>query len=181
MAAGFYYNDAGTWRTLTGVYYNDAGTWRTLSEVWYNDAGTWRQVFGGGGGGAATISLPSSLGVSSGTGLPASMTLLSNGAMETLEDGVTTDSPVYWLSSWPDAATAANYSVRRTQISGAGGVSFTGTMASGTWYPLSSARGVTVVSSAGVARHNESTWDIALTSNLTSILATMDLVITADP
>jgi hypothetical protein len=42
---GFYYNDGGTWRTMSGVYYNDSGTWRTIAEAWYNDSGTWRKVW----------------------------------------------------------------------------------------------------------------------------------------
>jgi hypothetical protein len=40
-----HYNDAGTWRTITGLFYNDAGTWRTINAAWYNDNGTWRQVY----------------------------------------------------------------------------------------------------------------------------------------
>lgn len=166
MAAGFYYCDAGTWRTITGFYYNDAGTWRTLTEGHYNDAGTWRKFFESAAPPpTGSADLPPTLETTSTNGNPTSVTFGTTGILQSVEDGTTTDAPAYWLTVHPDAATAALYEIRRTQVSGTLGVTYTGTMTSGVWYPLTSTRGVTVTSTAGVLRTNVSDWDIRLASS----------------
>lgn len=84
-----------------------------------------------------------------------------------------------WLTSSPTADTtnAALYEIRRTQVAGSLGVTFTGTMNSGTWYPLTSDRGVTVNAGGVVTRSNQSTWDIRLAGGPGTILATVDLTV----
>lgn len=45
MAAGTYFNDAGTARRPTGIYVNDAAVARRIQQIWMNDNGVARQVF----------------------------------------------------------------------------------------------------------------------------------------
>jgi hypothetical protein len=169
--ASISYNDAGTWRTITAPSYNDAGTWRTLSEVHYNDAGTWRKVFGAGGGGPS-VSLPATDSVLS-TGLePADWILKNNGILHLEESGTPFDVSGMWLTSspTPDTASAALYEVRRTQISGTIGITFTGTMTSGTWYPLNADRGISIITGS-ITRENTSLWEIRAIAVPGTILA----------
>lgn len=178
--AAISYNDGGTWRTPSTIAYKDGVTWRTLTAVHYNDGGTWRQVFGSGGGGSS-LNLATSYGIGSTAGNAANLLFNTDGSITYLEDGATTNIPTQWLSSQPDAVNASLYSVRRTQVSGALGVSFTGTMTSGTWYPLTSQRGVSATSTGGATRSNVSTYDFALTADTTTVLASTTVTVTSDP
>lgn len=87
-----------------------------------------------------------------------------------------------WLTSSPglDTTTAALYEIRRTQTSGTIGVSFVGTMTSGSWFALNSDRGVQVTASAG-ARSNVSTWEIRLIAGPGPVVATVVLTVVGNP
>jgi len=129
---------------------------------------------------AGVVYLPASFGSGS-TGSAANVMFKTDGYVSTLEDGVTANmAGNSWLSSHPDATNAALYEIRRTQVSGSLGVSYTGTMTSGTWYPMTSQRGVSVASGVS-GRENTSTWEIRLISNPGTILATATVIVTADP
>jgi hypothetical protein len=134
------------------------------------------------GGSGALPSLDASYGPSSTAANAASFLLLSTGVLRTIVDGVTTDLTMQWLTNNPNSSAASLYSVRRTQVSGTVGVTFTGTMTSGTWFSLSGTdRGVSVVSTLGVQRQNTSTWDLALTADTATVLATTSVQVLSDP
>lgn len=110
----------------------------------------------------------------------ASVMFNTNGSVDVLQNGVTTNYTDYWLLPNPNTAQAAVYEIRRTQTSGTLGVTFTGTMTTATWYPLTSQRGVSVVASPSVNRDNVSTWDIRLVGGDGTILATTVLTVTSN-
>ena len=133
----------------------------------------------GGGGGAGTPMGGGTYTFGSTSGFLASLIFGLDGQLVSTADGVATNE-VAWLSNRPNATDAALYEIRRTQVSGVLGVTFTGTMTSGTWYLLSSDRGVTVIP-GGVSRNNQSTFEIRLFGGPGTILATYNTNITADP
>lgn len=85
-----------------------------------------------------------------------------------------------WLKVNPNAAEAALYEVQRTQVSGTSGVSFTGTFTSGTWYPLTSQRGVSVVA-GGVVRTNVSTYAIRRASDGVVLVTGVQIDLQSNP
>lgn len=113
-------------------------------------------------------------------GAVASVMFNTNGSVDVVQDGVTTTYTNYWLLPNPNTPEAALYEIRRTQTSGTIGVTYTGTMTSTTWYPLTSQRGVSVVA-GGSARSNVSTWDIRRLSDTGTVVATVSLTVTSNP
>lgn len=113
-------------------------------------------------------------------GNAASVLFNTNGSVDVLIDGATTNYKDYWLLPNPNTPQAAVYEIRRTQTSGTVGVAYTGTMTSTTWYPLTSQRGVTVTA-GGSARSNVSTWDIRKLGGDGTVLATASITVTSNP
>lgn len=126
------------------------------------------------------VYLPASLDAFS-TAVGANIMFLLDGSITTLEDGTTTPlAGNAWLSSHPDTVNAALYEIKRTQITGTTGVTFTGTMSSGVWYPLSSTRGVSV-NPGGSGNSNDSSWQIRLIGGDGTILGSINTTVSADP
>lgn len=132
------------------------------------------------GGGVNTPALSASYTITSTAGNPASFNLLSTGVGNQVVDGVTTPFSGQWLTTTPDSTTAALYEVRRTQVSGTLGITFTGTMADGVWYQLNADRGVTATA-GGAGRSNVSTWDIRLIAGPGPIVATASVTVASNP
>jgi hypothetical protein len=129
---------------------------------------------------APTVNLTSPRTAASTATDPASAWFNTDGTFELEQDGIQSFVSGEWLTS-PDTPTAALYEIRRTQVSGSLGISYTGTMTSGAWYPLTSRRGVTAVSTLGITRSNQSTWEIRLAGGPGTILGTVSLTVTSDP
>lgn len=104
----------------------------------------------------------------------------TDGSLSYVQDGVTTVLGSEWLSPNPDSTEAALYEVQRTQISGTLGITFTGTLTSGTWYPLTSQRGVTATASVSVNRSNSSTYSIRRASDLTVLVSGIQIDVTSN-
>ena len=104
----------------------------------------------------------------------------TDGSLSVTESGVTTTYTTEWLNPNPNSGEAALYEIQRTQVSGTLGVTFTGTLTSGTWYPLTSQRGVTVTS-VTTSRSNSSTYSIRRASDLVVLVSGVSIVVTSGP
>jgi hypothetical protein len=109
-----------------------------------------------------------------------SMMFNTDGSLAVEEDAVTTTYTTEWLNPNPNSPEAALYEIQRTQVSGTVNVSFTGTMTSGTWYPLTSQRGVSVISSASVNRSNTSTYSIRRASDGVVMVSGVSITVTSN-
>jgi hypothetical protein len=118
-------------------------------------------------------------GSASSTAASAELYFNTNGSLAVVEDGITTTLSNQWLNPNP-SADASLYEVQRTQVSGTTGVSFVGTLTSGTWYPLTSQRGVIVASAPGV-RSNISTYSIRRASDLVVLVSGITISLDTAP
>jgi hypothetical protein len=129
-------NDSGTWRELTNVYINVSGVWTEIQEVYVNDAGTWRSVFVKAVVTVSGESVFTDVHVSPDPGT-AFVRFNTNGTVDSLVDGVTTqiDASTDWII--PNSAASGLYEIMAHQNSGD---AVTPSAALDTWLALSSSR-----------------------------------------
>ncbi len=118
--------------------------------------------------------------VYSGFGDAASIFFETDGSLTEAYDAGSTNFSTEWLNPNPNSGQAALYEIQRTQVSGTI-ASFTGTLSSGVWYPLTSRRGVTVVAGATASRSNTSNYAIRRASDGVVLVSDVQITVLSDP
>lgn len=183
-----HFNDANTWRQMSGLYYNDANTWRTITAAWYNDNGTWRQFYS-----TAAVVNPivftgepydsSAAGGGGGASCSQTLTLNTDGTFSVTGSGdaYETDS-----GNWYSPTTTgigSSYWVRFTRTAWNSQGSATATTG---WLQLSSARSISAAASATFNVVNcAATWTIEIASdsggtNIVSTTTGVDMTASAN-
>lgn len=109
----------------------------------------------------------------------ASIDFRTDGSIQTNEDGVVTYL-TEWLKRNPNTGMASTLEIQRTQVSGTTGVTFTGTFTSGTWYPMTAGRGVSVAYLFGSLRQNISTYSFRRASDAVVLLSGIQITVSSD-